>query len=108
MESVVNIGKEHLNCGMMDMTKICTQDTKEAQQVSKIPCCSNEYTTYNIQNEFNTSTSIPSLNPNFLIALFNTFISIHPVESEVNYSLLTYTPPPLFQDLPVLNQSFLL
>ena len=108
MESSFNIGKDHLDCGMMDMTKTCSEHSRNEQQVSGTACCANEFTTYNIEDAFNSTTSFSYLDHNFFVALVYTTLSITINERTTYGSLISYASPPLFQDIPVLHQSFLL
>lgn len=108
MESSFNLGREHLDCGMMDMKKDCSEDARDMKQINQIPCCTNEFTTYNLQNEFNTTHTTSTAGQHFLIALVSTFLTLNIEEGEAYISHIPYSSPPLSQDIPVLNQSFLL
>ena len=107
MESVLTVGKKFLDCGMMDMKQGCSNHSGGITTITKAACCSNEYATYSLQDDFNAETISISVDNDFLYALVCTHLLLHTEESDDKLHI-NYSPPLLHQDIPVLNQSFLI
>lgn len=108
VESVLAIGDQHLDCGMMEMKREVSDHPNDKAIVSKSACCSNEYSVYDIEDQYNSNSQSESINTDFLFAFVYTYIINDLDISDEHKSLICYSPPPLEQDVQVLHQTFLL
>ncbi len=105
VESVLAIGGQDLDCGMMNMEQ---QHTSTSDTVDKEPCCSNEYSQYRIEGDYNVEVMSIDVNSTFLFAFVYSYLSDSFDEVDSYKPYLCYTSPPLPKDIPVLHQSFLI
>ncbi len=105
MMAKVTLGHERLSCGMVMQESVCDQD-KENDSHS---CCNNQYTQVEFDDTLTQTVfefqTIPTFN------LINRGVSscvseILTLQKQVVY--ITYNPPPLIKDIPVLLETFLI
>jgi hypothetical protein len=106
VESLLAIGHQDVDCGMMDMEPTTHDDGKTT--FHKEPCCADQYTTYEIEDDYSSTVNSIGVDGQILFALVYTslFSIYHSQDHSRPY--VCYDAPPLLQDIPVLNQSFLI
>jgi len=108
VESALAIGQTNVDCGMMDMVQKPVHHEDGKTTVDKIPCCSNEYSEYNIEDDYSATATSIDINSTFLFAFIYSYLSPILVENDIIRPHICYDSPPLLRDIPVLNQSFLI
>jgi len=103
MMAELSMGEKHLSCGMAMEAPGCEGETEDHD------CCSNEYTSVEIDDTFTKASFELDLDTNFVIAFNSVFVlqSDLIVESHIDY-YKDYSPPPLGGDLQVRYQTFLI
>lgn len=72
-------------------------------------CCDNEYTQINIDDNFTKATYNLDLYQPFVAAFVSVFVLHNNFDSIPDHNLfLDYRPPPLYKDIPVLYETFLI
>ncbi|MFT6865976.1 MAG: hypothetical protein ACJA08_000803 [Cyclobacteriaceae bacterium] len=106
VKSELMIGHQHLDCGMAGMDE--EHDADSFPYFEKTPCCQNEYTSIEVNDDFKPTINETYLNFEFVAAFINSFLQL-PIASEKEAPHYTYYSPPLpKQDIQVLFQSFLI
>lgn len=108
VESVLAIGNQHVDCGMMEDKQEPSNHDDGKTTLSKIPCCSNEYSEYSIEDDYSAEVISIDVNNTFLFAFVYTYLSPILDHSDDNRLHTYYDSPPLIPDIPILNQSFLI
>ena len=90
-----------LNCGMEASNKGPCENS-----LIKDNCCQNEFQSFKVTDEFQTTTEEVKLHPQFLIAFTTTFFNLISVENNTYNKYSNYSPPLPEKDIPVLIQSF--
>lgn len=108
VESVLAIGNQDVDCGMMDMKQEHANHQDGKAHVSKAPCCANDYTVYEIADDYSAEANTISVDNNFLFALVYTSLFANFESGDNNKPYTFYDSPPLIEDIPVFNQSFLI
>lgn len=118
VETKIIWGKTHLGCGMPDMAETCDIPGEScdvshellAQDIhfDKVPCCENEYQTFQVTDEFVKDVTPQFLHVNLAVAFIYTtlYLDLFPTLTPPFYT--EYNPPPLDKDLPILFQTFLI
>lgn len=103
MMAQISMGEKHLSCGMAMQAPGCEDENEDHD------CCSNEYTSIEIDDTFAKTSFELDLNSNFIIAFSSVFVLQTEVllESHIDY-YKDYSPPPLGANLQVLYQTFLI
>ena len=103
MMAQLSMGEKHLSCGMAMETPGCEDETEDHD------CCSNEYTSVEIDDTFSKTSFELDLNSNFLVVFRSVFVLQQDVllESHIDY-YKDYSPPPLGGDLHIQFQTFLI
>ena len=104
MLSKVTLGEEHLSCDMAMAIQGC--DDKE---VKDHHCCDNQYTTVTTDDNFAKANFNINFQQLVSLAVVSVFVFQQVVEPQTrvdNYAL--YRPPPLFKNIPVLYETFLI
>lgn len=105
MMSKITLGHEKLSCGMAEVTDSCD----EAHESEEHSCCNNQYTEIDIDDTITQSTlafqavSIFDLVKRPLDGLSSEILIL---KKPIVY--ITYNPPPLLKDIPVLYETFLI
>ena len=102
--SKVTLGEEHLSCGMAMETSGCEDGDAEDHY-----CCDNQYTSVTTDDNFAKANFNADFQQSFVMVLVSVFVLQQMVEYETsqdNYAL--YHPPPLYTDIPVLYDTFLI
>lgn len=108
VESVLAIGDKDVDCGMMEMAQNPTYHESGRTILSEAACCSNEYSEYNIEDDYSAEVTSFDVTNTSLLAFVYTYLSPNLDQSDDNRSHIYYDSPPLIHDLPVLNQSLLI
>jgi hypothetical protein len=108
VESALAIGDTNLDCGMMDAMQKPVDHENSNTIVSESACCSNEYSEYNIEDDYSAGLTSVDVNNTFLFAFAYTYLSPDLNEIDHNRPYIYYDYPPLITDIHVLNQSFLI
>lgn len=104
MLSKVTLGEEHLSCGMVMEAPGCEDGDTEDHQ-----CCDNHYTQVNTDDNFAKANFNIDVHPPFVAAFVSVFILQQVIDYEVNTDFFPkYHPPPLYKDIPVLYETFLI
>ena len=104
MISKVTLGEAHLSCGMAMEVPGCEDGDSETHH-----CCDTHYTAVSIDDNFAKVNYDVAFYQSLAIVPFNSFALENVLADEVsadNYIL--YHPPPIFKDIPVLYESFLI
>ena len=104
MLSKVTLGEEHLSCGMAMEISGCDDNEAEDRH-----CCDNQYTSVTTDDNFAKTNFNIDFHQSFAIAFVSVFVLQQVVEyksSLDNYAL--YHPPPLYKNIPVLYETFLI
>jgi hypothetical protein len=105
MLSKVTLGEEHLSCGMAMEVPGC-EDDDDAEDCH---CCGNQYTSVTTDDNFAKANFNIDFNKSFAIAFVSVFRLQQVAEYKAgidNYAL--YYPPPLYKNIPVLYETFLI
>jgi hypothetical protein len=108
VESALAIGDTNVDCGMMEMVKNPVHHEHDTTIVNESACCSNQYSEYNIEDDYSGELTSVDVNNIFLFAFAYTYLSPNLNEIDNNRPYVYYDSPPLIADIPVLNQSFLI
>jgi hypothetical protein len=104
MLAEVTLGEKHLSCGMaMEMSSCDDALAKDHK------CCDNEYTTVDTDDNFTKA----NFNIDFQQPIAARQVSISELlfvlDTEITQSIpVEYHPPPLYKDIPVLYETFLI
>lgn len=103
MMSQLTLGEQHLSCGMIAESG-CGETTLEKKH-----CCENEYTKITTDSNFTKATIDISFHNVFIAS----FVSVFVVPSSLEYEAVQaftnrYRPPPLYKDIPLLFETFLI
>ena len=104
MLSKITLGEVHLSCGMAMEAPGCEDgDTKDQH------CCDNHYTQVNTDDNFAKASFNIDVHPPFVAAFVSVFVLQQLIDYEVTTDFFpTYHPPPLYKDIPVLYETFLI
>ncbi|MGL1885177.1 MAG: hypothetical protein OCD76_01585 [Reichenbachiella sp.] len=107
VKSSIVLGNAMIDCGMK-MDKECESKETIGIQISKTPCCQNEYQSLDVEDDYKQSVLRSNVNIEFIAAFINSFI-LTPLFADSNESeYANYSPPFLESDIPTLHQVFLL
>lgn len=104
MEREITLGQSHLSCGMETPEE--TGCTSELPQIEEQGCCDNE--TLSAETEDYSVQQQKELSQEFTAVFLISYLQLYHQVARENVSYLHYTPPLLDQDVPILNQTFLL
>lgn len=111
VESKVMIGHAHLDCGMSDMDntkKDCEHTSDKESYIDKLPCCENQYLSYDIDDELQSKLIKDGISFEFLIAFAYEFLgTTFPTEIHTS-QYADYSPPLIEQNISVLYQVFII
>jgi len=100
----ITLGEKHLSCGMAMTDSACGDEHAEDHD-----CCDNEYTKVNTDDEFTKASFNTEFQHGFLSAFISTFVFDNITEEVVSETYYkNYYPPPLFEDLPLLYETFII
>jgi hypothetical protein len=104
MLSKVTLGEEHLSCGMAMEVSDCEENNALDDH-----CCDNQYTSVITDDNFAKANFNIDFHQSFVLPFVSVFVLQQLVEHQTsldNYTL--YYPPPLYKNIPVLYQTFLI
>ncbi|GAB3343234.1 hypothetical protein GCM10027429_33560 [Marivirga atlantica] len=105
----ITFGQTDLDCGMDQMEMGCINENNHTgHQFQKKGCCENQYASIESDDATTTKIVLKSIQLDFLVAFAYTYLSIDPFAVDADIHYLSYSPPKLRQDFPVLFQSFLI
>ena len=107
VETKVMIGHEHLDCGMAYMDKDCEGKSDGKTHLDKMPCCNNEYASFDIEDEFKPIVEHKAPSIQFVAAFVVSYVDVFSVD-EVNPQNTDYDPPLVTRDIPSLHQVFII
>ncbi|WKN45395.1 HYC_CC_PP family protein [Tunicatimonas pelagia] len=120
VESKLMYGHDPLDCGMatMDMAEMdnvdtatvdkqfCPSELTHELQLTKTPCCENEYQSLDVDGDYEPTVVQPSLNLAFVAAFAVSFLEIAFPTKTLTSRYADYSPPLIEQDISVLYQVF--
>lgn len=98
------IGQGTLGCGMSNLEMRTEQQSDMGYEPSG--CCEDHYQSFEIEDEFNLLQL--SINLDFVAAIVHSFLDLVILSEEEHPQLAHYSPPLIFRDIPVLNQTFII
>ncbi len=107
VKSKLMLGNGELDSGMAKPNKSCESDSKETS-FKKRGCCENQYTSINLEDDYQSSVLHVDLDSKFVYTFIYTFIELFNSSIELDIAFINYSPPLLKQDVQVLFQSFLI
>ena len=107
VEAKLMIGHEHLDCGMADMDKDCEGKSDGKTHLDKMPCCNNEYTSFDLEDEFKPTLEQSTLNFEFVAVLVVSYLDVISVD-EVSPQITEYDPPLVTEHISILHQVFIM
>lgn len=99
------IGHGSLNCGMTDMA-MATEQRSTGTNYEVPGCCEDQYQSFEIEDDFKLLQL--SLNLDFVAAFVHSFLDVVLLSEEEHPQHAHYSPPLLFRDIPILNQTFII
>jgi hypothetical protein len=104
MLAKVTLGEEHLSCGMVMEVPSC-----EDNNVEDYHCCDNQYTSVTTDDNFAKANFSIDFHTSFSFAFVSVFVLRQVVEDKMSLdNLALYHPPPLYKNIPVLYETFLI
>lgn len=107
VKSKLMLGNGELDCGMAKSDKSCESDSMETS-VKKKGCCENQYTSINLEDDYQPSVLQANLDYNFVFTFVYTFVELLNSNIELEVAYDDYSPPLRNIDVQVLFQSFLI
>jgi len=111
MEKKILFGGTHLGCNMPNMDKSCdipAENNHDDVHLDKIPCCQNVYQTFQVTDNFVKDAATLSFNIDFALAIIDATLNVDLFPKASHQLFITYIPPPIEKDIPVLFQTFLI
>lgn len=103
--SQIVIGQGTLGCGMSNMQMRTEQKNSEIEYESS-GCCEDHYQSFEIEDEYNLLQL--SINLDFVASFVHSFLDLVILSEEEHPQYAQYSPPLIFRDIPVLNQTFII
>lgn len=104
MLSKVTLGEEYLSCEMTLKTDGCEEGDTEDHR-----CCDNQYTSVDTDNHFTKASFDIDFDQPGVVAFVAVFLNQITFEfEETSNEIPLYHPPPLYRDIPLLYESFLI
>ncbi len=107
VEAKLMVGHVHLDCGMADMDNESEGKSDEVPYFDEKSCCENEYLNIEVKGEFKKSVEQSNLNVGFVAAFFISYLEVFLTDLD-NSQYTDYDPPLLTEDIPVLQQIFII
>jgi hypothetical protein len=106
--SSISFGEGDIGCGMEESMSSCEM-LDHSNTIKKESCCANTYLQLKLDDEFNTSITIESdLDVDFLSAFVFIYINSNSFNTTKKTEFHSYSPPLLFRDIQIMNQTFLI
>lgn len=99
------VGTNALDCGMGNMETPCEGKSNESQ-LTKKPCCENQYLTLSVDDDYNISQFHINTQLQFAVAFVHTYLATHFSESKKEPQFTEHSPPLPGRDILVMNQVF--
>jgi hypothetical protein len=107
VKSSLVLGNAAIDCGMK-MDKGCESKETHGVELSKVPCCQNEYQSLDVKDDYKPTLTQTSVNVEFVASFIISFF-LFPLSIDSRGSeYADYSPPFLERDTPTLHQVFLL
>lgn len=105
--SRIMVGSEPMGCGMAGMDE---SDSAGQETHSKTtPCCENHYQLIEVEDDYHPSKLLQlNIQADYVAAFVSVYFVFPPHFPKKEPQYLTYSPPPLLRDIPVLHQVFLI
>jgi hypothetical protein len=104
MLSKITLGEEHLSCGMAMEAPGCEDNDTDDHN-----CCDNQYTQVHTDDNFAKANFNIIFQQPFIAQFVSVFVLIQLDAYKERPNLVsTYHPPPLYKDIPVLYETFLI
>lgn len=104
MMAEVTLGEKSLSCGMVMEDKACGDGAATEHN-----CCDNEYTQVDVDDNFAHASFDYDFQQPFITAFVSVFVLQELIDiDEVPNFQGDYHPPPLYKDIPVLYETFLI
>ncbi len=108
-EMAITFGHTDLDCGMDQVEMDCTNENSHAgHQFQRKGCCENQYASIESDDATTTKIVLESIQLDFIVAFAYAYFGIDSFAVDTNTQYLSYSPPKLRQDIPVLHQVFLI
>jgi hypothetical protein len=102
--STLTMGKKDLSCGMAMEADDCDNNEEEP-----IDCCKNTYKNIDTDDNFVNSSFDLQINNNFIASFVSVFVLQDVNFSDKEIHLFNgYYPPPIYEDIQVLHQVFII
>ena len=104
MMAEVTLGEKSLSCGMAMEDSACADEEAEGHN-----CCDNEYVQVVVDDNFANSNYDIDIHQPFVAAFVAIFVlqELYDFDDSPDF-LSDYRPPPLYKDIPVLYETFLI
>ena len=107
VKSQLMLSNNELKCGMSKANDNCDTDSKESS-VQQKSCCSNEYVSMGVENDYQPSPVLSSIDVNFVFTFVHSFIIQNTSDTCHEVAFGDFSPPLPKQDSQVLLQTFLI
>lgn len=102
--STLTMGKKNLSCGMAMEADDC-----DSNKENPIDCCKNTYENIDTDDNFINSSFNLQINNNFIASFISVFVlkDIYFSDKEIHF-FNGYDPPPIYQDIQVIYQVYII
>ena len=102
--STITLGEKSLSCGMSMDADNCDDDEQEPTE-----CCKNKYNNVDTDDNFAKASFNLHLNAPFVASFVTVFIvQKFEINQQVRHLYADYDPPPLYEDISILHQVFII
>ena len=102
--STLTMGKKNLSCGMAMEADDCDKNEEDP-----IDCCKNTYKNINTDDNFVNSSYDLQISNNFIAGFISSFVLQYVSFSDKEIHLFNgYDPPPIYEDIQVLHEVFII
>ncbi len=111
IETKIMLGDAQLDCGMPDMEEPCEDSEKSNTHevhFENVPCCENEYQTFQVTGEFVKNVAPQSFSIDFASGFIYANPDVDLFPKLTHQFNAEYISPPLEKDIQVLFQAFLI
>ncbi len=107
VKSSIVLGNAWIDCGMK-MEKECANTETKGVQITKTPCCQNEYQSLDVEDDYKPTIVQSNVHVEFVVSsiIFSILLPLSVGSNETEYAICS--PPFLERDVPALQQVFLI